>query len=53
VAKYRFVKSKEVWRLYCQFRDLEWHAYDPLPESPDLEALVSEVRNDPTGIFWG
>ena len=53
VAKFRFVKSKEVWQLFCQFRDLKWHAYEPLRVSPDLEVLVSEVRNDPTGIFWG
>ena len=53
VAKFRFVKSREVWQLFCQLRDLEWHAYEPLPESPELEALVSEVRKDPTGIFWG
>ena len=53
VAKFRFVKSREVWQLFCQFRDLKWHAYEPLPESPELEALVSEVRKDPTGIFWG
>jgi hypothetical protein len=53
VAKFKFVKSRETWQLYCQFRDLKWHAYEPLAESPDLARLVSEVRADPTGIFWG
>jgi hypothetical protein len=53
VAKFRFVKTAERWQLFCQFRDLKWHSYEPLPEAPDLEALVSEVRRDPTGIFWG
>lgn len=53
VAKFRFVKSRETWQLFCQFRDLRWRAYEPLPESPDLAVLVSEVRADPTGIFWG
>jgi len=53
VAKFRFVKSKAVWQLFCQFADLRWHLYAPFPESPDLAALVAEVRNDPTGIFWG
>jgi hypothetical protein len=53
VAKFRFVKSAAVWQLFCQFRDLKWHSYEPLPESNDLETLVAEVRRDPTGIFWG
>lgn len=53
VAKFRFVKTSEVWQLFCQFRDLKWRSYEPLPESPDLDTLVAEVRRDPTGIFWG
>ena len=53
VAKFRYFKRRAIWRLYCQFRDLKWHAYEPLPESPDLESLVVEVRKDLTAIFWG
>ena len=52
VAKFRFVKSAAC-ELFCQFRDLKWHSYEPLPESSDLETLVAEVQRDPTGIFWG
>jgi hypothetical protein len=53
VAKFRFVNTKGIWELFCQFRDLKWRSYEPLPESPDLDVLVAEVRNDPTGIFCG
>lgn len=53
VAKFRYVKTRHVWRLFCMHRDLRWHAYQPLPESPDLAPLVAEVEQDPTGIFWG
>lgn len=53
IAKFTYVKRSQLWRLYCMFRDLEWHAYDPLAESPDLCLLVDEVRADPTGIFGG
>ena len=53
VAKFRFVNAKGIWELFCRFRDLKWRAYEPLPESPDLDVLVTEVRNDPTAIFWG
>ena len=53
VAQFRFVASIERWRLFCMFRDLKWHGYQPLPEAPALAALVAEVKRDPTGIFWG
>lgn len=53
VAKFKFVKNRQTWQLFCQFRDLNWHIYEPLPESRDLAALVHEVQSDPTGIFWG
>lgn len=53
VAKFTFVNAAGVWRLFCQFRDLKWHAYEPLAESPNFSVLVAEVRTDPTGIFWG
>jgi hypothetical protein len=36
IAKFQYVASRRVWRLYCQFRDLRWHSYEPLPESRDL-----------------
>jgi len=53
VAKFRYVATRRVWRLYCQFRDLKWRAYEPCFESRDLGRLVAEVDRDPTGIFWG
>jgi hypothetical protein len=53
VAKFQFTRSRATWRLYCMFRDLKWHAYEPLPESTDLSELVRQVQADPTGIFWG
>jgi hypothetical protein len=53
IAKFRYVKRSRIWQLFCQHRDLRWHAYAPLPESPHLATLVADVREDPTGIFWG
>ena len=53
VAKFRYVVRQRVWRLYCQFRDLKWHLYEPYPESPALEDLIEQVKRDPTCIFWG
>ena len=53
VAKFRFVGAANEWRLFCQFRDLKWRAYQPLPSAPDFDTLLAEVDRDPTGIFWG
>ena len=53
VAKFVYVKRTNVWRLFCQRRDLRWHRYAPLPEAHELGPLVAEVSRDPTGIFWG
>lgn len=53
VAKFRYVAAADEWRLFCQFRDLKWRAYQPLPSAPDFDTLLAEVSRDPTGIFWG
>ena len=53
IAKFRFTKRTGLWSLFCQFSDLKWHAYEPLPYSPSLAELVAEVERDPTCIFFG
>jgi hypothetical protein len=53
IAKFRFTKRTGLWSLYCQFSDLKWRAYEPLPASDDLAELVEEMQRDPTCIFHG
>ncbi len=53
VAKFRYVGTRRVWELYCQFRDLKWHRYKPRPEARSFQVLLNEVEKDPTCIFWG
>lgn len=53
IAKFRFTKRTGRWSLYCQFRDLKWHGYEPLPHAASLAALVAEIERDPTCIFYG
>ena len=53
VAKFRYNATRELWQLYCQFSDLNWHSYEPLPAAGSFEILLHEVDRDPTGIFWG
>ena len=53
VAKFKYVSTQELWRLYCQHRDLRWHSYEALPAARSFDRLLDEVATDPTGIFWG
>lgn len=53
VAKFKWVATQSLWRLYCQHRDLRWHEYEALPAARSFDRLLDEVAADPTGIFWG
>lgn len=53
VAKFKYVATQRLWRLYCQHRDLRWHQYQLRPTAGRFDTLLEEVHADPTGIFWG
>ena len=53
VAKFSYVATRKVWRLFCQHSDLRWHEYRRVPSAGDFDVLLKEVDNDPTHIFWG
>ena len=54
IARARYSKTDGEWTLYCQDRNSKWHAYEPLPPpTPDFGAMLKEIDEAPTGIFWG
>ncbi len=53
IARFVYVKSRSVWKLYWMRSDLKWHRYPPLPEAPRLELLLAEVEEDPNACFFG
>jgi hypothetical protein len=53
VAKFKYVRTEGVWKLYWMRRDLKWHLYEMPPRAKTLEALVKEVYSDPHGAFFG
>jgi len=53
VAKFKYVGTRGLRRLYCQHRDCRWHEYQALPAARSFDQLLDEVDADPTGIFWG
>ncbi len=53
VAKFKYVRSVNEWRLYWMRQDLKWHGYEPFPASRDLEDLLEVVSKDGFGCFFG
>lgn len=53
VAQFRYDPDENDWHLYGADRNDRWHIYLDVKSSKDIEVLLREVDNDPTGIFWG
>lgn len=53
VAKLKFIRSAEKWRLYWMRADMKWHEYPGLSSSTRLEDLVQEIDADPLACFFG
>jgi hypothetical protein len=53
VAKATYVRSRNVWRVFWQRRDLKWHSYEPASEVRSIEEFVSLVAEDRHACFFG
>ena len=53
VAQFRLNPESRLWQLYCADRNRRWHRYTEVPPTRIFEALVKELEEDPSGIFWG
>ena len=53
VAKIRYVRSANEWRLYWMRQDLKWHSYEPHAVGESLEELVEEVDRVEYCCFFG
>lgn len=53
VAKLKFIRSANKWRLYWMRADMKWHEYPGLSSSNRLEDLVKEIDADPLACFFG
>ena len=52
-AKVRFIKSKNIWKLYWMRASGKWESYPPLPESTHLEKLLTCIKEDSLHCFKG
>jgi hypothetical protein len=53
VAQFRFDDKSLKWELYCSDRNSKWFSYIDTNPERDINKLIKEVDEDPTGIFWG
>ena len=53
LARMRFVRSSNEWRLYWMRKDLKWHAYEPSPRHVSLQSALDVVTADDHCCFFG
>jgi hypothetical protein len=53
VARLRYTKARREWAILWRDRNLRFHAYDRVAATPNVDALLAHIDQDPTGIFWG
>ncbi|MFA5354048.1 MAG: DUF3024 domain-containing protein [Thermodesulfovibrionales bacterium] len=53
IAQFRFDPATMEWTLYCADRNSRWQPYMNAGLNRSFDALLDEVDQDPTGVFWG
>jgi hypothetical protein len=53
VVRFRHNSRTKLWTLYWRDRNERFHRYDLHPPSRSIDALLEEVKRDPTSLFWG
>ncbi|MCA1678124.1 MAG: DUF3024 domain-containing protein [Actinobacteria bacterium] len=51
--RFRYDPPERTWSLYCRDRHERWFRYDSIEPARSVVPLLTEVDEDPTGIFWG
>jgi hypothetical protein len=53
IAKLRYVRARNEWRLYWKRASGKWWPYEPHTSSKKLEAMIKEIDADLDGCFFG
>ncbi len=53
IVKAKFVKSRNIWKVYWMRASGKWEGYEPAPEVATLRAFIEVVDADEWGCFWG
>ncbi|NVK43528.1 MAG: DUF3024 domain-containing protein [Oceanospirillaceae bacterium] len=52
VAKATYLNTQNLWKLFWQRADVEWHGYEPNLTIPSLKEFLAVVDVDECGCFW-
>jgi len=52
VAQLRY-KENGTWTLFFGDRDGKWRMYVDLDPRQPIDVIITELEDDPTGVFWG
>jgi hypothetical protein len=53
IAQLRYDPTTQHGTPYWADRNSRWHRYDDLEPTNNLDAVLTEIDDDPTCIFWG
>lgn len=53
VARIRYVRSQDTWKLYWMRSNLKWQLYEPFPGGRHLREILNEIDRDTFGCFFG
>jgi hypothetical protein len=52
-AKARFIKSRNIWKIYWMRASLKWESYPPEPEVARLDQVLKIIEEDKHHCFKG
>lgn len=53
IAKIRYVRSSNQWKLYWKRADGKWHSYPTVPTTNTLEEALTVIHKDEDYCFFG
>ncbi len=53
VARAKYVKSRNIWKIYWMRANGNWDPYKPVPEVNDLAEVLRIIDEDEYYCFWG
>lgn len=53
LAKVKYVKSQNVWKIYWMRASGKWESYTPNPEVSTIAEFLKILEEDSQSCFWG
>ena len=52
-ARTKYVKARNIWKVYWKRASGKWELYEPMPEVNSLSTFLALVEEDEYGCFFG